>query len=151
METVGPSSLLNTRHHSLSAFRQSGVEPGGVHDGSLSAQHKHVFLQAIHRLQLTPTDQIHGTELFFLPRHIHNPRAKQPRKLNHHLVLYLVATTSQMNRTGDTAPAPAPVLYGLELPAPSSTISALVTHKHHTTRSAALTRASCETGSTDPT
>lgn len=29
METVGPSSLLNTRHHSLSALRQIGVEPGG--------------------------------------------------------------------------------------------------------------------------
>lgn len=65
METVGPSSLLNTRHHSLSALRQIGVEPGGVYMMGLSAQHKHVFLQAIHRLQLTPTDQIHGTELFF--------------------------------------------------------------------------------------
>lgn len=40
-----------------------------------------------------------------------------------------------MNRTGNTATAP--VLYGLELSVPLSTISALVTHKHHTMRSAA--------------
>jgi hypothetical protein len=130
----GPSSLLNTRHHSLSALRQSGVEPGGVHDGSqcrAQARLSTGYTQAT--ANTNRSDPRHRA--FFLPRHIHSPRAKQPRKLNHHLVLYLVATTSLMNRTGNTATAP--VLYGLELSVPLSTISALVTHKHHTMRSAA--------------